>query len=179
MIENNRLKQIQTPMYQDASETTLNEFIEHAKRQFSERVIALYEMATIAPSPNIKWNSENEKLEHSALVKKISESLYTTAFYDIFWYAGRRMNMSLKFPVYHFRVNPKNINFETTLTNLREEFENELMVDEVCQNPEPPIRMIKNIPDWEKLFGTGEFPFMSIWVFRLGNTEYFAYDIHR
>lgn len=179
MLENNRLKQIQTPMYQDASETTLNEFIEHAKRQFSERVIALYEMATVAPSPNIKWNSENEKLEHSALVKKISESLYTTAFYDMFWYAGRRMSMSLKFPVYHFRVNPKNINFETTLTNLREEFENELGVVEVCQSPEPPIRMIKDIPDWEKLFGIGEFPFMSIYVFRLGNTEYFSYDIHR
>ena len=89
------------------------------------------------------------------------------------------MNCSLKFPVYHFRVNPKNINFETTLTNLREEFENELMVDEVCQSPEPPIRMIKNIPDWERLFGTGEFPFMTVYAFRLGNTEYFAYEIHR
>lgn len=177
MTENNRLKQIQTPMYQDASTTTLDEFINHAKRQFSERVIALYE---IAKDTNVRdFATKEEQLEHSALVKSINELLYTTAFYDIFWYAGARTEMELKFPVYHFRVNPKNINFETTLTNLREEFENELMVDEVCQSPEPPIRMIKNIPDWERLFGTGEFPFMSIYVFRLGNTEYFAYDIHR
>ena len=89
------------------------------------------------------------------------------------------MNCSLKFPVYRFRVNPKNINFETTLTNLREEFENELMVDEVCQSTEPPIRMIKDIPEWKNLFGKGEFPFMTVYAFRLGNTEYFAYEIHR
>ena len=51
MTENNRLKQIQTPMYQDASTTTLDEFINHAKRQFSERVITLYE---IAKDTNVK-----------------------------------------------------------------------------------------------------------------------------
>ena len=185
MTENNRLKQIQTPMYQDASTTTLNEFIHHAKMQFEQRVTSLYEMATVAPSPNIKWNSENEKLEHSALVKKISESLYTTTFYDIFWYAGKRTNMELKFPVYHFRVNPKNINFETTLTDLREYFNNQVYAwldhreDGSAQGTEKDTKVLKNIPDWEKLFGTGEFPFMSIYVFRLGNTEYFAYDIHR
>lgn len=177
MTENNRLKQIQTPMYQDASTTTLDEFINRAKRQFSERVIALYE---IAKDTNVRdFATKEDQLEYEATKKAIGKSLYSTDFYEQFWYAGQRMNCSLKFPAYHFRVNPKNINFETTLTNLREEFKNELMVEEVCQSPEPPIRMIKNIPDWEKLFGTGEFPFMSIYVFRLGNTEYFAYNIHR
>lgn len=179
MTENNRLTTITTPMYQDASTTTLNEFINHAKRQFSERVIALYEMAKVNSADPIKFNSDTEEREYNYLIEGINKSLYSTGFYEMFWYVGRRTNMELKFPVYHFRVNPKNINFETTLTNLREEFENELGVDEICQNPEPPIRMIKNIPNWEKLFGTGEFPFMSIYVFRLGNTEYFAYDIHR
>lgn len=177
MTENNRLKQIQTPMYQDASTTTLDEFINRAKRQFSKRVIALYE---IAKDTNVRdFATKEDQLEYEATKKAIGKSLYSIDFYEQFWYAGQRMNCSLKFPSYHFRVNPKNINFETTLTNLREEFENELMAYEVCQSPEPPIRMIKNIPDWEKLFGTGEFPFMSIYVFRLGNTEYFAYDIHR
>ena len=185
MTENNRLTTIITPMYQDASTTTLNEFIKHAKMQFEQRVTSLYEMATIAPSPNIKWNSENEKLEHNALVKKISESLYSIEFYDMFWYAGKRSQNELKFPVYHFRVNPKNINFETTLTDLREYFNDQVYawldhrVDNLSQGTEKDTKILKNIPDWEKLFGAGEFPFMSIFVFRLGNTEYFAYDIHR
>ena len=177
MTENNRLKQIQTPMYQDASTTTLDEFINHAKRQFSERVIALYE---IAKDTNVcDFSTKEAQLEYEAVKKYIGKSLYSIDFYEQFWYAGQRMNCSLKFPVYHFRVNPKNINFETTLTNFREEFENELMVDEVCQSTEPPIRMIKDIPEWKNLFGTGEFPYMTVYVFRLGNTEYFAYDIHR
>lgn len=177
MTENNRLTTITTPMYQDASTTTLDEFINHAKRQFSERVIALYEMANCDRETD--FADKNQQLEYEALQKKIKESLYSTEFYEMFWYAGKRTANELKFPVYHFRVNPKNINFETTLTSLREEFRDELGVDEICMNPKPPIRMIKNIPDWEKLFGTGEFPFMTIFVFRLGNTEYFAYDIHR
>lgn len=177
MTENNRLTTIVTPMYQDASTTTLDQFIEHAKRQFSERIIALYE---IAKDTNVRdFATKEDQLEYEATVKDIAKSLYSIDFYDQFWYAGQKMSCWLKFPTYHFRVNPKNINFETTLTNLREEFANELGVDEICQNPEHSIRMIKNIPDWERLFGTGEFPFMSIFVFRLGNTEYFAYDIHR
>ena len=177
MTENNRLTTITTPMYQDASTTTLNEFIEHAKRQFSDRVIALYEMANC--NAETDFADKNQQLEYEALQKKIKESLYSTEFYEMFWYAGKRTANELKFPVYHFRVNPKNINFETTLTSLREEFRDELNVDEVCTSPNPPIRMIKNIPYWESLFGKGEFPFMTIFVFRLGNTEYFAYDIHR
>ena len=43
----------------------------------------------------------------------------------------------------------------------------------------PRFVSIIDIPKWEELFGVGEFPYMSIFVFRLGNTEYFAYDIHR
>ena len=177
MTENNRLKQIQTPVYQDASTTTLDEFINHAKRQFSERVIALYK---IAKDTNVRdFATKEDQLEYEAVKKAIDKSLYSIDFYNQFWYAGQNMNIWLKFPVYHFKVNPKNINFETTLTNLREEFENELMVDEVCQSTEPPIRMIKDIPEWKNLFGKGEFPFMTVYVFRLGNTEYFAYEIHR
>ena len=53
------------------------------------------------------------------------------------------------------------------------------MVDEVCVSQNPPIRMLKDIPNWEELFGKGEFPYMTICVFRLGNTEYFTYEIHR
>ena len=176
-MTNERLVEIKTPMYVDAGTVTLAEFINHAKRQFAERVIALYE---IAKDTNVRdFATKEDQLEYEATKKSIGKSLYSLDFYEQFWYAGQRMNYSLKFPVYHFKVNPKNINFETTLTNLREGFENELMVDEVCQSPEPPIRMIKDIPEWKNLFGKGEFPYMTVYAFRLGNTEYFAYEIHR
>ena len=176
-MTNERLVEIKTPMYVDAGTVTLDEFINHAKRQFAERVIALYE---IAKDKNVRdFATKEDQLEYEDTKKSIGKSLYSLDFYEQFWYAGRRMNCSLKFPVYHFKVNPKNINFETTLTNLREEFENELMVDEVCQSTEPPVRMIKDIPEWKNLFGEGEFPYMTVYAFRLGNTEYFAYEIHR
>lgn len=185
MTENNRLITITTPMYQDASTTTLNEFIHHAKMQFEQRVTSLYEMAKVNTADPIKFNSDTEEKEYNDLIEGINKSLYSTGFYEMFWYAGKRTNHELKFPVYHFRVNPKNINFETTLTDLREYFNNQVYAwldhrdDGSIQGTEKDIRVLKNIPDWEDLFGTGEFPFMSIYVFRLGNTEYFAYDIHR
>lgn len=183
MTENNRLTTITTPMYQDASTTTLNEFIKHAKMQFEQRVTSLYEMANF--DNKINFADKNQQLEYEALQKKIKESLYSTEFYDMFWYAGKRSKNELKFPVYHFRVNPKNINFETTLTDLREYFNDQVYawldhrVDNLSQGTEKDTKILKNLPDWESLFGKGEFPFMSIFVFRLGNTEYFAYDIHR
>lgn len=176
-MTNERLTTIITPMYQDASTTTLDEFIEHAKRQFSERIIALYEIANDQNQRD--FANEVEMLEYNETKSELKKSLYSIDFYDKFWYAGKRMACSLKFPVYHFRVNPKNINFETTITDLREHFQNELVLNEVCVSSNPPIRFLRNIKNWEELFGKGEFPFMSIFVFRLGNTEYFAYDIHR
>ena len=78
MTENNRLKQIQTPMYQDASTTTLDEFIDHAKRQFSERVIALYE---IAKDTNVRdFSTKDAQLEYEAAKKAIGKSLYSIDF---------------------------------------------------------------------------------------------------
>ena len=170
-MTNERLVEIKTPMYMDAGTVTLVEFIRLAKRQIEERIITLYSI--------VHNETENACDTDEEQYEVVKNSLYTTAFYDIFKYYGRISNKERMFPLHKFKVNPKNINFETTLTNLREEFENELMVDEVCQSTEPPIRMIKDIPEWKNLFGTGEFPYMTVYVFRLGNTEYFAYDIHR
>ena len=103
-----------------------------------------------------------------------------------------RNNHRAKVALYQFLKNSNPIKqgniaiiprFSTNSDDIRvmskQEFENELMVDEVCQSTEPPIRMIKNIPEWKNLFGKGEFPFMTVYAFRLGNTEYFAYEIHR
>lgn len=185
MTENNRLTTITTTMYQDASTTTLNEFIHNAKQQFEQRVTSLYEMAKVVDVDSRLFKDETDKLEYLELKKAINKGLYTTGFYKLFLYAGKRTKMESKFPVYHFRVNPKNINFETTLTDLREYFNNEVYAwldhrkDNLTQGTEKDTRVLKNIPNWEEIFGKGEFPFMTIFVFRLGNTEYFAYDISR
>lgn len=175
MTENNRLKEITTTFYQDASTTTLDDFIFHARRDMESRIITLYQMSMEDKNNDYRANTT---IDYKNTCSKISESLYTTAFYDLFKYAGTMVKETFKMPIYHFRVNPKNINFETILTNTREIFSGmEIYPEEVCTSPKPSLRYIKDIPNWEDLFGKGEFPYMTIYVFRLGNTEYFAYTI--
>lgn len=162
-----RLKQITTTFYQDASTTTLNEFIEHAMKDIEDRITTLYQLA------NKTDVSDDNKRE--MLCKELKNELYSTKFYYSFFRKG------IKFlPVNHFRINPKNINFEMTITDLKEKFDDtHICPEEVCKSSQPSLRYIKDIPNWQDLFGKGEFPYMSIFVFRLGNTEYFAYDIHQ
>ena len=164
-------------MYQDAGTTTLEDFIHHARREFESRCISLYQLAN--PPEGVKPTKDITPKQYGT-IQRIKASLYSVAFYDLFKHAGVLMEETAMFPVYHFRVNPKNINFETTFTNLREIFNGmTIYPDEICMSPNPPMRYIKDIPDWEDLFGRGEFPYMNIYVFRLGNTEYYAYTISR
>lgn len=167
-MTNERLVEIKTPMYMDASKVTLDEFIKLAKRQIEERIITLYSIAH--KEIEDECNTEQQKV--------LKKSLYTTAFYDIFKYYGKMSNKEKMFPIYKFKVNPKNINFETCLTDLKEWYEEMTITPEVSCNPKS-LRFIKDIPEWKNLFGKGEFPYMTIYAFRLGNTEYFAYEIHR
>lgn len=179
-MTNERLTQISTTMYQDAGTTTLEEFIFHAKRDFESRVLSLYQM-TIDDNQKNFVNKEQES-RYKRVIAELSKSIYSTGFYHYFDHIGVDLQETQMFPIYHFRINPKNINFETTITNLRETFSGMTIYPdspEVCTSSETHLRYIKDIPDWESLFGKGEFPFMTIYVFRLGNTEYFAYEIHR
>lgn len=178
-MENNRLKKISTPFYMDASTTTLNEFIMHAKCDFESRVICLYEMSQQCDAKFTDDVTPERMHRYEEFFSQLKKNIYTTGFYTLFDNVGVDLKETRKFPIYHFHINPKNINFETTITNLREEFSEALMVDEVCVSQNPHIRMLKDIPNWEELFGKGEFPYMTICVFRLGNTEYFTYEIHR
>lgn len=169
-MTNERLVEIKTPMYMDAGTVTLDEFIRLAKRQIEERIITLYSIVH-----NETGNGRDTDEEHYEVLKN---ALYTTAFYDIFKYYGRISNKERMFPLHKFKVNPKNINFETCLTDLKEWYEEMTITPEVCCNPKA-LRFIKDIPEWKNLFGKGEFPYMTVYAFRLGNTEYFAYEIHR
>ena len=38
---------------------------------------------------------------------------------------------------------------------------------------------MKYIPNWEDLFGKGEFPYIHIVLFRLGNNEYYGAEFTR
>ena len=168
-MTNERLVEIKTPMYMDAGTITLDEFIRLAKRQIEERIITLYSIA------NKEVGNECDSIEkHEAL----KNSLYTTAFYNMFRYYGTMNNKERMFPLHKFKVNPKNINFETCITDLKEWYDEMTITPEVCCNPKV-LRFIKDIPEWKNLFGKGEFPYMTVYAFRLGNTEYFTYDIHR
>ena len=179
-MTNERLTQISTPMYQDASTTTLEDFIFHAKRDFESRVLSLYQM-TINDN-QMNFQTKEKENRYNKMVSDLKKEIYSTAFYHCFQHVGVDLGETVMFPMHYFRINPKNINFETTLTNLRETFSGMTIYPdhlEECVSSEKHLRYIKDIPDWESLFGKGEFPFMTIYVFRLGNTEYFAYDIHR
>lgn len=162
IMANERMVEINTPMYQNANETTLDEFIRHAMDNFETRVVTLYQMSKL----------EDEKY------KDIKRGIFSQAFYGIFDYAGRWLNIN-HLPLYRFKINPKNINFETTIVTLKNDFEDRIITPEVNCNPQDSIRWIKDIPEWQNIFGKGEFPVMSIYAFRLGNTEYFAYTIGR
>lgn len=162
-MTNERLTKIRTTMYQDASTTTLQEFIDHAISEFESRIVTLYNMS---------------KLEDN-YCEDIKKILYTTRFYDLFKNANAWLRI-FQLPTYLFKVNPKNINFEMMVTDVKEKLEYSIMPCETeQQNPKELTRFLKEIPEWQNLFGKGEFPFISIYVFRLGNTEYFAYEIHR
>ena len=97
MTENRieRIKQIDTTFYQDASTTTLDEFILHAKRDFDTRVVVLYEL-----SQHNGQNKMNEEWEYAR--KKIKENIYSTAFYTSFYTIGFDVRDTLKFPMYHY-----------------------------------------------------------------------------
>lgn len=184
LIKSERMIQILTPLYWNASEITIEEFRERALRDFESRVITLYN--------NVQYYKEEEgsKLD-SPIPQKCLEkyreaceltnkSLYSTAFYDTFKFAGNYFNDLFTFPIYNFNINPKNINFYTYVLDVKDHFDRCVYYPgEICCNPKPKIIILKDIPNWQDLFGKGEFPNMTIYVFRLGNTEYFAYTIHR
>lgn len=183
LVKVDRMSQIITPLYWNASEITIGEFRERALRDFESRVITLYNKVQYYKEEGNKLDGHipQERLEkYREACELTSKSLYSTAFYDTFKFAGNYFNDLFTFPIYNFNINPKNINFYTYVLDARDYFDHCVYYsDEICCNPKPKIIVLKDIPNWQDLFGKGEFPNMTIYVFRLGNTEYFAYTIHR
>ncbi len=174
-------KTILTTFYTNASEYDFDSFVHRAEQNFENRVVNIYNFAH-------EKLSENISSEHAGAIKFIKDSMYKTDFYKVFFEAGRIIPSydngfpaTLSYPTYGFRVNTKNINFETTIHNVADRFNWGQVMRNVdpsspWENPQLPSQL-KEIPNWRDLFGKGEFPYFNIYAFRLGNTEYFAYEI--
>ena len=181
IVKVDRMSQIITPLYWNAGEITIGEFRERALRDFESRVITLYNKAEqFKDGLKFDANTTKEYVDNVTRGCELTiKALYSSAFYDIFRFAGNCFNDHFTFPMYNFNINQKNINFYTTVVDTRDYFDKVLYTpEEVCCNPKPKIVVLKDIPNWQDLFGKGRFPYITIYVFRLGNTEYFAYTIH-
>lgn len=174
------IQKINTPLYMNASEITLDEFIRHAQGDFERRLCNIYNFAD-----ERFFKGHNVELSEIERAKNIKQSLYSLDTYRIFHDFGAILDKESFVPCHKFDINTKNINFTHLITNLKEIYRSDYPMIRHYDNAqnekdnEHLIKTIKEIPNWENLFGSGEFPFMKIYVFRLGNTEYFAYDIVR
>lgn len=183
-IRIDRLIDIDTPFYMDASVTSLDHFKQMAIDDFELRTLKILRdvdnaKANTTASLN-KKDAPKAYLTTEAL-KQVEPLVGTVGFYDVVKNYGFISKQPLRFPLNRFCVSPKNISFTTLITDLR------YQLSERSTIPTQPkttglasdARTLNEVANWQGLFGGGEFPFMKIWVFRLGNTEYYAYTIHR
>ena len=142
--------EIKTPLLRQADQYTIGEYEELAIADFAMHVMNLY----------------------SELKDKNSE-LYGVGLYKVFEYEKSKKTLY---------INPKNINYTSTITDVRERLSQQVFPAKVdCGESITGERLfsVTQIPEWENLFGKGEFPFIVVRVFRIGNTEYFCYSITR
>lgn len=173
------IRQITTTLYVNANEQSFDSFVEKALLDFENRILNLFNYA--------KENINSANPQYKGAAQFIKESAYTPDFYQVFQEARTfiktdedRFPAKLGYPTYIFAINTKNINFETTLVDIPERLAwwcATANVDTDSTFNTQDISDIRDIPNWKDLFGKGEFPFFHIYTFRLGNTEYFAYEI--
>lgn len=195
---NEKLTKLYVVTYQDASTTTLDEFTKHAIYTFNLRTTVCYQVTskvyerTINDTStksqfsldlgDLKFKNEQDKVRYIGAVTNIKNCLYSTKFYDSWLFDAKTLGTAgLMFPIYNFNINPKNINFIQRIPDLKDRVEcycEMSRLEEKCENPHH-LQDIIDIPKWDELFGKNVFPCMTIYVFRLGNTEYFTYNIGR
>lgn len=148
--------EIKTPLLCQADQYTIGEYEELAIADFAMHVMNLY----------------------SNHYKDKNSELYSIGLYKVFEYEKSKKTLY---------INPKNINYTSTITDVRERLSQQFFPAKVdcCEvetrkgKTSERLFSVTQIPDWESLFGKGEFPIIVIRVFRIGNTEYFCYSISR
>lgn len=146
--------EIKTPLLRQADQYTIGEYEQAAIADFAMHVMNLY----------------------SELKDKKSD-MYSVGFYKTFEHKVRQKTLY---------INPKNINYTSAITDVREQLSQQVFPAKIdCKygnvngKPYEVLNSVADIPNWEDLFGKGQFPYLLIRAFRLGNTEYFCYYITR
>lgn len=145
---------IKTPLLIRADQITLGEYIELVIKDFNQHVYNL-------------WYEEQDVDQDK------TPCCYSIALYEEF--AQQKCDKQ-------FSINPKSINFEMLITDVAEELNNHIVLPDNCGTGgdcKYKTGRVVDIPKYEELFGIGEFPYINIRAFRLGNTEYFCYNITR
>lgn len=174
---NEKLHKIQTPAYWNAGSYTLNQIGPAVKQNFEARIITLYNLSQ--DKGFIEPVIEKQKDLYEKGIQYLKKAIYTKNFYTAFYDFGVKFCFNKNvFPMFNFNVSPKNITFTTEISamELISHFDN--MSTTPKTSLDHPI-ILKDIPNYQDLFGKGDFPNIVLYTFRLGNTEYFAYTITR
>lgn len=178
---------IVTPAYLPAEEYTLDEAINFFIRELDRRVYSVYNVVLEVEEAHLNGMEVTVDLaKHAEFIKK---NMYSTGFYkaiDSAAYLCKTSDNRPLFNNYRFSINPKSINFESCISDVKERylFRNMLALQECEHGPIPEnkskkVWTMRYIPNWEDLFGKGEFPYINIVLFRLGNNEYYGAEFTR
>lgn len=180
---------IVTPAYLPAEEYTLDEAIDFFIRELDRRVYSLYNVLQELTEARQDRKEVTQELTDAAHF--IGKNIYGTEFYKVVDSADYFCKASLTKSIFHnyrFSINPKSINFESCITDVKDRylnncgtFDNEVECAHgpIPENKSKKVWTMKYIPEWQNLFGKGEFPFIHIVLFRLGNNEYYGAEYTR
>ena len=178
---------IVTPAYLPAEEYTLDDAIDFFIRELDKRVYSVYNKLQEVEEAHLnRMEVDSDSAKFAEFIKK---NMYTLGFYKVIDSANYTCKTSDNRPLFHnyrFSINPKSINFESCITDIKERYlyHDTPSVEECEHGPIPEnkskkVWTMKYIANWEDLFGKGEFPFIHIVLFRLGNNEYYGAEFTR
>ena len=178
---------IVTPAYLPAEEYTLDDAIDFFIRELDRRVYSAYNVIQEVEEAHL--NRMEVTVDLAKQAEFIKKNMYSVGFYKVVDSTAYLCKTSDNRPLFHnyrFSINPKSINFESCISDVKERY---LCHDkpslEECEHGPIPVNKstkvwtMKYIPNWEDLFGKGEFPYIHIVLFRLGNNEYYGAEFTR
>lgn len=180
---------IVTPAYLPAEEYTLDEAIDFFIRELDRRVYSVYNVIQEVEEAHL--NRMEVTIDHAKNAEFIKKNMYSVGFYKAIDSAAYLCKTSDNRPLFHnyrFSINPKSINFESCISDIKERYlrhdtpslEDNEHSGYICEdNKSTKVWTMKYIPNWEDLFGKGEFPYINIVLFRLGNNEYYGAEFTR
>ena len=178
---------IVTPMYLPAEEYTLDQAIDAFIRELDRRVYSLYNVVQeVEEASQYEKEVTKELYDASEFIKKSMYSLEFEKAVDSAAYLCKSSDNKSIFHNYRFSINPRSINFETCISDVKERYLYHTEPEVCCgkgnaehTNKSTKVWTMKYIPNWEDLFGKGEFPYINIVLFRLGNNEYYGAEFTR